>query len=400
MSNISIYSDWIYPDQIGGAERTSLSFAHRLNESNNVTVFSLSSSLRSKTYEHQGLVIKRLSLLNLRRKGDCSSWLKVLEKVRILLDLITPFLVSRKISQEKPELIFLHNTDRMGPLFIPILKLQNRKSKIYRIYHDLGDTCLLRTRFKSGKKCEATCLRCIPKRNISRKTSFYVNGSIFVSNFVHKKLADNGFNMRNSIVRYPLPHLNAKKQFSRINSSNNITIGYVGNISEPKGIKVLLDALKVIKHQYNFELLMCGEGSSRYKKRVKKDLRAMGIPVMMFGNVPDPFNFLGERIDFVVVPSIWEEPFGKVPVEASLNGFHVISSTSGGLKESSSLISPAPLYYEANDHDGLARRILQLLEMDRDTDKSVTVSVDLEKSLICSASEILEILKQESDLKR
>ena len=40
-----------------------------------------------------------------------------------------------------------------------------------------------------------------------------------------------------------------------------------------------------------------------------------------------------ERASIIVIPSIWEEPFGLVAAEAMSHGIAIISSNKGGLKE-------------------------------------------------------------------
>ena len=40
-----------------------------------------------------------------------------------------------------------------------------------------------------------------------------------------------------------------------------------------------------------------------------------------------------EKSSIIVIPSIWEEPFGLVAAEAMSNGIAIISSNKGGLKE-------------------------------------------------------------------
>jgi len=41
-----------------------------------------------------------------------------------------------------------------------------------------------------------------------------------------------------------------------------------------------------------------------------------------------------QRTKVVIMPSIWEEPFGRVPIEAGINGIPTIASNRGGLPES------------------------------------------------------------------
>ena len=47
----------------------------------------------------------------------------------------------------------------------------------------------------------------------------------------------------------------------------------------------------------------------------------------------DKLNKIMQRASIIVIPSIWQEPFGLVAAEAMSNGIAIIASNSGGLKE-------------------------------------------------------------------
>jgi glycosyltransferase involved in cell wall biosynthesis len=57
-------------------------------------------------------------------------------------------------------------------------------------------------------------------------------------------------------------------------------------------------------------------------------------------------------VDVVVIPSLWEEPFGKVAVEGLLNGKFVVCSSSGGLPEAAELTKlPYAIFEKGNLQD-------------------------------------------------
>jgi glycosyltransferase involved in cell wall biosynthesis len=58
----------------------------------------------------------------------------------------------------------------------------------------------------------------------------------------------------------------------------------------------------------------------------------------------------------VVVPSVWEEPFGLVPIESITRGVPVIASESGGMRESVRH-GRTGLLYPRGDHGALAERL-------------------------------------------
>jgi glycogen(starch) synthase len=90
------------------------------------------------------------------------------------------------------------------------------------------------------------------------------------------------------------------------------------------------------------------------------DLRAQaaGLPVEFVGFV-NPAEFLA-GIDMLIVPSIWQEPFGLTIVEAYAAGVPVIGADSGGVAEIIRAVDPNSLV-RANDAAALAARMNALL---------------------------------------
>jgi glycosyltransferase involved in cell wall biosynthesis len=104
---------------------------------------------------------------------------------------------------------------------------------------------------------------------------------------------------------------------------------YVGRVSAEKGVAHLLDAWQ--RTTTDTELRVVGEGP------LADDVRAAsrGDPRLVpLGQVPaERVSDLMQNTRAVVVPSLWEEPFGRVAVEALAHGRPVITTGTGGLRE-------------------------------------------------------------------
>ncbi len=130
--------------------------------------------------------------------------------------------------------------------------------------------------------------------------------------------------------------------------------GYIGRLVPEKGVSVLLDACRQLPTS-GWQLRVAGRAPNG-----DADLRAQaaGLPVEFVGFV-NPAEFLA-GIDVLVVPSIWQEPFGLTIVEAYAAGVPVIGAASGGVAEIVSAVDPSNLV-PPNDPAALARKMAELL---------------------------------------
>lgn len=83
----------------------------------------------------------------------------------------------------------------------------------------------------------------------------------------------------------------------------------------------------------------------RYVSSVSETLRSLGSRATVYSDLPHrSVKRLFERATVVVVPSIWQEPFGRTALEAHAGGATLVSSGTGGLGEVS---GDGALYLEA-----------------------------------------------------
>lgn len=117
---------------------------------------------------------------------------------------------------------------------------------------------------------------------------------------------------------------------------------YVGRIVKEKGVHLYVDAIKRVYYQlssWNFKIVgsvKLGQNiySDNYSKKITKEFSNLGERIEVTGYVPqNELNQILKDSSIIVIPSLWDEPFGLVAAEAMANGIAIISSNTGGLKE-------------------------------------------------------------------
>jgi spore coat protein SA len=116
------------------------------------------------------------------------------------------------------------------------------------------------------------------------------------------------------------------------------TILFAGRLVKEKGVHVLLDAMRLLEKQgVRAEALIVGSSGfgdgtdTHYIRQLKADVPAS----VRFCDYRSgaPLGELFRRADIFCSPSVWEEPFGMVNVEALASGLPVVSTRSGGARE-------------------------------------------------------------------
>jgi spore coat protein SA len=116
---------------------------------------------------------------------------------------------------------------------------------------------------------------------------------------------------------------------------------FVGRVTPIKGVHVLIKAFSDIRARFPLARLII-VGSSFFGEAIKTPYEVelarlaepVGDGVVFTGYVPQAtLKSLYSACDVVVVPSIWQEPFGLVVLEAMASGTCVVASAVGGLPE-------------------------------------------------------------------
>nr|WP_246302066.1 glycosyltransferase family 4 protein [Granulicella arctica] len=113
---------------------------------------------------------------------------------------------------------------------------------------------------------------------------------------------------------------------------------FAGRLVKDKGVHILVDAMKILAQQ-GVRLQLRIVGSSNFGNSRETD-----YITQLKANAPATITFLPYRsgvalgdlfreVDMFCSPSIWDEPFGLVNVEAFASGLPVISTRGGGALE-------------------------------------------------------------------
>jgi glycosyltransferase involved in cell wall biosynthesis len=132
---------------------------------------------------------------------------------------------------------------------------------------------------------------------------------------------------------------------------------FVGRLVSDKGVTVLLDALKMLAT--NPRLTIAGDGPERpaLEKKVT-DLQLQSQVEFAGPRHGEQLAKLLRKHQILVVPSLWQEPFGIVALEGIACGCVVVGSAGGGLAEA---IGPCGVTFPNGDAAALADAITTLL---------------------------------------
>ena len=118
-----------------------------------------------------------------------------------------------------------------------------------------------------------------------------------------------------------------------------LRIGYLGRIAESEGVHVAIESVaKLNQSGHRCHLYIGGkpfpEGESVYLERLNRLIREFNIAdcVTFLGHVGERTSFF-EKIDVLLFPSLWNEPFGRVLVESILSNRPVIANDVGSVRE-------------------------------------------------------------------
>jgi glycosyltransferase involved in cell wall biosynthesis len=117
---------------------------------------------------------------------------------------------------------------------------------------------------------------------------------------------------------------------------------FVGRIVPEKGVDIYVDAIISLVSgfpDWNFGLIGSSKlggdiNNSKYAKCIINKFKKIGDQAIFYGF--KDYSFVQEKMrdaSIIVIPSLWEEPFGLVAAEAMSNGIAIIASNVGGIPE-------------------------------------------------------------------
>jgi len=232
------------------------------------------------------------------------------------------------INKEAPNVVHTMTTSfPPGPLWRKV------KEMGFPIVHTLQlHTLLCRNElmFKEGRRCETPCDdECKKIVETGREVTRHVDAVVGCSQFITDLHLEQGLfheatvktAIFNSTPTNPLPKRQRPPQ-------QRLQIGFLGQISTDKGIGWLLRQLKRLPTA-NYDLWIAGRGSRQNQTAIERQIK--NLPAKFIGYQPAD-KFL-THIDLLVIPSLWDEPFGLIAAEALAAGTPILTARRGGLVE-------------------------------------------------------------------
>jgi len=258
-------------------------------------------------------------------KDSASSIKKVLWHLREVYNVRAGCCLQKLIKEIKPDII--HSNVFTGFSTIVWKIASENRIPIVHTLRDFYLMCIRSTLYNNDKRCNSQCMGCrllsVTKKYMSQR----VDAVVGISKFILEKHLEAGYfkNVQQSAV-IPNPYLLADNSVL-IERRKNV-IGYLGRIHPSKGVEYLLQSFHKLGNE-NLKLFIAGEGDSAYVGYLKK--KYASDKIVFLGKVR-AIEFL-KSIMLLVVPSLWDEPFGRVIVEAHACGCPVFVSNRGGMSE-------------------------------------------------------------------
>ncbi len=125
-------------------------------------------------------------------------------------------------------------------------------------------------------------------------------------------------------------------RISRLQNNQKFTISYFGKIEPKKGVHTLLKALNLLTFEnWIFTLDLYEVSSLGYFKSIKSDLNKLykNNKLKLIKCNHDNINKFMKQSDLTIVPSEWNEQYGRVIQESAACGSIVIGSKTGAIPE-------------------------------------------------------------------
>lgn len=163
----------------------------------------------------------------------------------------------------------------------------------------------------------------VEERNLLNNRCINIFLSKYIKNCFYSGL-ENKYNKKNSDIIYP-----GVKKINKIKNKKKIIL-FTGKLNEAKGYDLFVKAADNIKKDLRFKEWKFLSIGAEKRRTINKTSN-----VMELGSCSNNYVLnLYKLVSIAIAPSKWDEPLGRLPIEAGANGCITISSDKGGLIES------------------------------------------------------------------
>lgn len=360
---ILIVNSWYFPNMKGGAEQsTKLLAENLLNAGHQVAVLSGDGvSAQNKVEEVNGVSVYRI------RTALTKEWHGAKKVYRKLIDLKNKQLEDAfdDICQDfRPDVI--HTNSLSGISFCLWKLAADRKIPVVHTLRDYS-VCSPKGVFECPENVKIpykAFLQYYAKKGCA--WSEFVPYVTAPSEFTLKALLNRGYfsNAKSecvvNAVNVDLNEVKQNIQMRKEQSRKKKVILYAGRLLELKGVRLLIDTFRELNYE-DVELRICGEGEleAYVKENASKDKRIIYCGQLSQQQLNEEYL----KADFVVMPSLWDEPFGRIVIEANKHGAPVLGSNRGGIPEIIRTIHGGEVF-ASDDKQDFKQKLVQFIEMD------------------------------------
>jgi glycosyltransferase involved in cell wall biosynthesis len=326
---IALLNSFYAPEEVGGAERSVRFLAESLVRAGHEVTVICSGRMR-RSEQLGGVNVERLPVRNLYHPLDAAGRGRISKLAWHALDSYNPFsarAVREVLTAFAPDVL---HTNTLASQSVSVWGVARGLG--IPVVHTLRDYYLLcpnTAMFKGGRQCATRCLSCKTLSRPRAAATASVSAVIGNSRFILDRHQREGlFAEASKGVIYNAYQAERVAHVGR--DPGVFTLGFIGRLAPTKGVEFLLEAFKAAaRGRSGLRLLIAGEGELAYVDRLKQ--LAGESEVHFLGRVkPEDFY---SRIDWCVVPSLWDEPLARVIFEAFAHGVPVVASATGGSPE-------------------------------------------------------------------
>ena len=338
---ILLINSFYAPDIRGGAEYSVKKLAEGLKSKGHIVrVLCTGDSDREEVIDGVEIVrFRPYGAYKEKNIHDVPRWRRLLGHLLDIWNIGNLNRLSLKIDQFAPDVINTNNLYGITPIVWKIIKKKNiRLVHTIRDYYLMCPLVAMSCKKTNGEKCVHPGYGCQLHRNLNRIHSKYVDCVTAPSTLTLNVLVDDGFikNSEKKVIANATDfNIDAVKKIlstrvAEIDKRPNVSFVYLGTLSEQKGIRWMIDSFKAIESN-TCKLYIAGKDNLQdyVIEETKKDNR---IEFVGFLNEQQVSQLL-QSADVLLCPSLWEEPFGRVVLDAYKNAMPVICSNMGALPE-------------------------------------------------------------------
>ncbi|MDA0357464.1 MAG: glycosyltransferase [Bacteroidetes bacterium] len=304
-----------------------------------------------------------------------------------LLDLFNPILLLELIywfTTKKVKVIYAHNITYFGFNIMIAARICN--IKFVQITHDYYYTCVKSSRFTAGRNCSKNCTSCAIFKAPIKLLSHSVE-AVFVSKALQDSITTDVKFRTAQVIYNPKQDANSS---DTVHSETNptFTFGYLGAISENKGIVQFLKRHVDLLESMGVNILIAGSGEGQYYEDFLTLVNSNPAVTYVGQTVPEEFF---PKIKFLLVPSVWNEPLATVILEALAYGIPAIANHTGG---SSEMIDQGQtgFYFDLFDQSSAQDQLKRIVELSNSDYEALQKNINA-KPWPTKASWIESILK-------